>query len=77
MTLTERREKLLKLARIAGLPNVPDLLERAAYELTAPGICINEGCDYSCDVERDQDRGWCEACGAGTVKSALVLADLI
>ena len=77
MTFTERRAKLLKLAEIAGLPNVADLVDRAAHEPTAPGICSNQGCKYSCDVEPDQDRGWCEVCGASTVKSSLVLANLI
>ena len=77
MTFAERRAKLVKLAEIAGLPNVADLVERAAYEPTAPGICSNQGCDYSREVQPDQDRGWCEVCGASTVKSSLVLANLI
>jgi hypothetical protein len=43
----------------------------------SPGICMNTGCDYTNDVELDQDRGWCERCGAQTVQSALILACLI
>jgi hypothetical protein len=35
---------------------------------------MNDGCDYTADMEPDQDRGWCEACDTNTVASALVLA---
>lgn len=77
MTFEERRAKLVKLAEIAGLPAVVDLVERAAHEPTAPGICSNHGCNYSREVPADQDHGWCVECGTRTVKSSLVLADLI
>ena len=42
-----------------------------------PGICMNSGCDYTVEVEPDQDRGYCERCGTQTVKAALVLAGII
>ena len=34
-------------------------------------------CSYITEMEPDQDRGYCEACGGNTVVSALVLAGLI
>jgi hypothetical protein len=43
----------------------------------ATRICVTDGCDYTCEMEPDQDRGWCEVCSTNTVKSALVLAGLI
>jgi len=43
----------------------------------SPAICMNDGCDYTAEMEPDQDRGWCEACGTNTVASALILAGLI
>jgi len=46
----------------------------------SPAICCNPentDCDYTAEMEPDQDRGWCEECNANTVVSALVLAGLI
>jgi hypothetical protein len=40
-------------------------------------VRLNEGCDYTAEMEPDQTQGWCEACGTNTVASALVLAGLI
>ena len=42
-----------------------------------PAICMNEGCDYTTDMEPDQDQGWCEVCGTNTVASAAILAGVI
>jgi hypothetical protein len=53
------------------------LLEAVFSDSVSPGICMNEGCDYTVEVEPDQDRGWCEACGTNTVKSAPILAGII
>ena len=36
-----------------------------------------ESCDYTAEMEPDQDQGFCEVCGGNTVTSALVLAGLI
>ena len=68
---------LRRLAEIEGYPSVEALIEAAAFDSVSPGICITPGCDYTAEVEPDQDRGWCEACGKDTVKSAVVLAGLI
>ena len=38
---------------------------------------MTEGCDYTTEMESDQDAGYCEACGGNTMVSALVLAGLI
>ena len=34
-----------------------------------PGICMNPDCDYTIEVEPDQNEGWCEECNSNTVKS--------
>lgn len=65
--------KLKDLAEANGT-TVDEMLEEAAYDSVAPGICTNPLCDYTSDVEPDQDCGWCENCGTNTVKSCLVLA---
>lgn len=68
--------KLQKLATIEG-KTMLDMIRDAAVDSVAPGICTAEGCDYTTEVEPDQDAGHCEACGGKTVKSVLILAGLI
>lgn len=50
-----------------------EFLEAFAFDSVIPGICMTEGCDYTSDVEPDQDRGWCEECNKPTVKCGLML----
>jgi hypothetical protein len=69
-------KKLEKLAEIEGL-EVEELLEEATYDSVCMGICKNKDCDYTTEVEPDQDRGWCEECKANTVVSPLMLAGII
>jgi hypothetical protein len=38
---------------------------------------MNEGCEYTAEMEPDQDRGWCEVCETNSMASALVLAGII
>lgn len=67
----ERRAKLKVLAEAEGFDTVMDLLEAASLDSVSPGICTREDCDYTAEVEPDQDRGWCEECRANSVRSAL------
>ncbi len=69
-------DKLKQLAEIEGMGEM-ELLEEATFDSVAAGICINDGCDYTCGVEPDSSSGWCEVCETGTVTSCLVLAGLI
>jgi hypothetical protein len=71
-----RKSKLEELADACGM-SVDELLESAAIDSVVPGICTNDGCDYTAEYEPDQDAGWCEECDTGTVASALVLAGVI
>jgi len=70
------QEKLETLAKIEG-KSLEEMFEEATFDSVAPGICINPGCDYTTTVEPDQSEGYCESCGTQTVKSCLVLGDLI
>jgi hypothetical protein len=72
-----RRAKLRKLAETEGFESVHKMLEAATFDSVSPGICVQEGCDYTTEVEPDQTEGWCEACGRGSVASALILAGFI
>jgi hypothetical protein len=69
--------KLEKLFESEGYDTLEALLEVIFSDSVSSGICTNDGCDYTVEVEPDRDRGWCESCGTNTVKSALILAGLI
>jgi hypothetical protein len=70
-------DKLAELLEIEGYDSIEELAEAAFSDSVSPAICMNDGCDYTTEMEPDQVRGWCEACGTNTVKSALILAGLI
>ena len=69
--------KLAQLIESEGYSSLDDMLAVVASDSVAPGICIRQGCSYTCEVEPDQDAGWCEACSRQSVRSALVLAGII
>lgn len=69
--------KLEILQEIEGYTNNLEFLKRETFDSVCAGICTNPDCDYSCNVEPDQDKGWCEECETNTVTSSLMLAGLI
>ena len=69
--------KLAQLVEIEGYPSFDEMLPAIVSDCVCPGICIREGCSYTCEVEPDQDAGFCESCGRQTVQSALILAGII
>lgn len=71
----KRSESLKKLMGEYGCDDLDQLLEVSLFDAIAPGICIK--CGYTTEVEPDCSNGYCEECGTGTVKSALVLANVI
>lgn len=71
------KSKLQKLVEIEGFEDDLKLLEHAVMDSVCPAICMNDGCDYTAEMEPDQDRGWCEVCNTNSMKSALVLAGII
>jgi len=56
---------------------VDTFLMDCAFDSLNPGICQNDGCDYSTDVEPDQGSGYCENCGTKTVTSISLLMGII
>ena len=68
--------KLQQLAKLEGV-SVEDMLRDAVFDGVSPGICKNKDCDYTTEVEPDQNRGWCEDCQENSVASACVLAEII
>ena len=69
--------KLEELVESEGYDSLDNLLEAVITDSVCPAICMNDGCSYTCEMEPDQDAGWCEACGTNSVKSALILAGLV
>jgi hypothetical protein len=72
-----RRAKLAKLVEIEGFDSIDEMMEAVFSDAVSPAICMNEGCAFACEMEPDQDAGYCEECGTNTMKAAPVLAGLI
>lgn len=69
--------KLTELASIEGYSDPMDLLQDVVTDSVCPAICTNADCDYTIEMEPDQDHGWCEVCASNSMKSALILAGVI
>jgi hypothetical protein len=77
IALSHKAAKLMTLCDREGFKSLKALLKASAADNICPAICMTEGCNYTTEMESDQDDGYCEACGGNTVTSALVLAGLI
>ena len=73
----KRRAKLDKLIEIEGFESEEALFAAAITDSVCSAICLNDDCDYTAEMEPDQDRGWCEVCGTNSMASALFLGGLI
>lgn len=69
--------KIETLAQDWGYVDPEDLAEDYIFDGVCPAICMNADCDYSTEMEPDQDHGWCECCGTNTLSSALILMGVI
>jgi len=77
LSSAEKQAKLTKLLEIEGLATFEELARAVFSDAVSPEICGNPDCNYTCEMEPDQDRGWCDECHTNTMVSALVLADFI
>jgi hypothetical protein len=69
--------KLAKLIETEGYDSIEALTEAVFSDALSPAICMNEDCDFTCEMEPDQDAGYCEECRTNSMKAAPVLAGLI
>ena len=69
--------KLSTLTEDWGYESTLDLMTDYMHEGIMPAICMNKGCNYSTEMEPDQDRGLCECCGTNSVTSAAILLGVI
>ena len=72
-----REAKLAKLIESEGYGTFEEMAAAIVSDSVSPAICVEPDCDYTTEMEPDQDAGYCEACGKNTVQSALVLAQII
>jgi len=72
-----RQEKLAKLLAAEGYETLEELAAAVLSDSVSPAICIEPDCDYTAEMEPDQDAGYCELCRKNTVVAVLVLAELI
>ena len=72
-----RDAKLKKLIEIEGYGTVEAMMEAVLSDSVSPAICMNEDCDFTCEMEPDQEAGYCEECHTNTMIAAPVLAGLI
>jgi len=80
MTPETRRSKLAKLVEFNGFADENELFAAAAGDTVCLAICCNPDkpeCDHIAEMEPDQEHGWCEMCGRGTLVSGLVLGGII
>ena len=59
-TAETRRAKLDQLIELEGCAGLDELLEAAALDSVSPAICTNDGCNYTAEMEPDQEQGYCE-----------------
>jgi hypothetical protein len=69
--------KLKALSENEGFEDMQEFLENLMSDSVCAGICTNDGCEYTTQVEPDQTEGWCEECKTNSVKSGLVIAGII
>jgi hypothetical protein len=77
MSRSRDKAKLAKLIEIEGYDSIEALMKAVFSDAVSPAICMNEDCDFTCEMEPDQDAGYCEECHTNTMKAAPVLAGLI
>ena len=80
LSTEQRAARLAKLIELEGFDSEEALFETAISDSVCLAICCNPDnpdCDYTAEMEPDQDRGWCEACERGTLVSGLVLGGII
>lgn len=75
--MSKNEEKLKELAKQWGYDDSEEFVADHMFGSTTPGICMHAMCDYTTDVEPDQNRGYCEICQDKSVKSGLILAGVV
>ena len=70
----------LRRTKLANFDEENELFAAALSDSVCPAMCCNPDnpeCDYTAEMEPDQDQGWCEPCERGSLVSALVQRGII
>jgi hypothetical protein len=59
-TAPQTPAKLSELIEAEGAESVEVLVAAMLSDSVSPAICTNEGCHLTCEMEPDQDTGYCE-----------------
>jgi len=74
ITAKGRRVRLATFMEIEGFSSIEGLVQPLLSDTVSPAICMSEGCGFTCEMEPDQDAGYCEECHTNSMQSALILA---
>jgi hypothetical protein len=77
LKLSSEFKKIIKLTEDWGYDDPWLLAKDHINDGLMPSICMNDGCNYSTEMEPDQDRGLCECCNTNSVTSAAILLGVI
>jgi hypothetical protein len=63
-----REDKLAKLLEIEGYERIEDLIEAVFSDTVSPAICMNEDCNFTCEILRrvPHQHNGCRACSRGS-----------
>jgi hypothetical protein len=76
LTEVEKNRKIQYLLDNEGFESEEAIMEQGVMDSVILGICVNDGCNYTTDVECDSTDGWCECCEENSVVSAAALVGL-
>jgi len=71
--MSEINKKIQALCEASGYDDPLAMLEEQSMDSVNDGICMMIGCDYTTQVEPDNNKGWCEVCEKPTVCSISML----
>jgi len=60
ITAKGRRVRLATFMEIEGFSSIEGLVQPLLSDTVSPAICMSEGCGFTCEMEPDQDAGYCE-----------------
>lgn len=75
--MSKKDNKAMTLAKSWGCLCSNKLAEDYMFSSVVPAICMNDNCNYTTGMEPDATHGCCEICETRTVKSILILKDVI
>lgn len=70
-------DKIQTLTESFGFDTPEDMVKTYICDGLCPCICMSPECDYTDELEPDQDVGWCPECKKNSMKSAFILMGIL